>query len=202
VNVGYNDYTIASNTLWQFVTAIWNDSSNIARLYVNAREAASGYNDNHVIWTDPNDTVYIGGPGWSDTYFKGYIDDVRLYTRALSTGEIDSLYHEGGYVGVEGHPAPTAPKQAVWLLPARPNPSRTKAEINYQLPKAGPVAIELYNVAGARVVTLVRGLKSTGHHTITWDLKDGAGHRVANGVYILRLTSGALSNSIKITVIR
>ena len=104
--------------------------------------------------------------------------------------------------GVAGQPDISALPQTIVLSPARPNPSRDKAEINYQLPKAGPVAIELYNVAGARVATLAEGLKSAGPNTINWDLKDDAGRRVANGVYIMRLTAGPLSTSIKITVIR
>jgi hypothetical protein len=52
------------------------------------------------------------------------------------------------------------------------------------------------------VATLVDGPKSSGHHTFSLDLKDDAGRRVANGVYILRLTAGASSASTKITVIR
>lgn len=104
--------------------------------------------------------------------------------------------------GIEGQPDAPGLPQTVRLSPVRPNPSRIKSEINYQLPKAGPVAIELYNITGARVATLVNGLKSAGYHTITWDLRDSQGCRVANGVYFLRLTSGALSTGTKITVIR
>ncbi|MDO9390972.1 MAG: LamG-like jellyroll fold domain-containing protein [bacterium] len=104
--------------------------------------------------------------------------------------------------GVEGQKDAAILPQNIRLSPARPNPTRIKAEINYQLPKAGPVAIELYNVAGARVATLVNGLKSAGNHTIIWDLRDSQGHGVANGVYFIRLAWGALSTGTKITVIR
>jgi hypothetical protein len=30
-------------------------------------------------------------------YYKGILDDVRLYNRALNATEIQSLYHEGGW---------------------------------------------------------------------------------------------------------
>jgi len=103
---------------------------------------------------------------------------------------------------VAGQPDMTGLPQTISLSPARPNPARIRAEIGYQLPNSGPVTIELYNVAGARVATLVNGPKGAGHHTITWDLRDDAGRRVANGVYMIRLTAGALTATGKITVIR
>lgn len=105
-------------------------------------------------------------------------------------------------MGAGGQPEIPVLPQTLMLSPARPNPSLVKAEISYQLPKAGPVAIALYNVAGARVATLAEGLKSAGHHTVTWDLKDDAGLRVANGIYMIRLSSGGRTAAGKITVIR
>lgn len=104
--------------------------------------------------------------------------------------------------GVGGQPESPVSPQTLMLSPSRPNPSRINAEISYQLPKAGPVVIALYNVAGAKVATLADGLKSAGHHKITWDLKDDAGRRVANGIYMIRLSSGGRSATGKIAVIR
>lgn len=104
--------------------------------------------------------------------------------------------------GVGGQPESPVSTQTLMLSPSRPNPSRINAEISYQLPKAGPVVIALYNVAGAKVATLADGLKSAGHHKITWDLKDDAGRRVANGIYMISLFSGGRSATGKIAVIR
>jgi len=91
---------------------------------------------------------------------------------------------------------------SIKLLLAWPNPSRDKSEINYQLPAAGQVAIKIYNVVGARVATLVDSFQSAGYHAASWNLRDGMGYRVANGVYMIRLTLGGLSVNSKITVIR
>ena len=38
-----------------------------------------------------------GGPNYNTSYFEGKIDDIRIYNRSLSTQEILSLYHEGGW---------------------------------------------------------------------------------------------------------
>ena len=54
------------------------------------------------IWTPQSDYlafgVYFlnGSPNATNTY-KGKLDDVRIYNRALSTDEINALYHEGGW---------------------------------------------------------------------------------------------------------
>jgi len=42
--------------------------------------------------------LHIGHHGAWNRYFNGIIDDVRIYNRALSLLEIDTLYHEGNYI--------------------------------------------------------------------------------------------------------
>jgi len=32
-------------------------------------------------------------------YYQGFLDDIRIYNRALSDIEIQALYHEGGWTG-------------------------------------------------------------------------------------------------------
>ncbi|MHC1703733.1 MAG: FISUMP domain-containing protein [Tenuifilaceae bacterium] len=50
------------------------------------------------VGVDPNGVApYIDG---NMGYFDGYLDDIRIYNRALSSTEIDALYHEGGYYPV------------------------------------------------------------------------------------------------------
>lgn len=53
---------------------------------------------------------YIAKSNWAvDGYFKGMIDDIRIYDRVLSDAEIESLYHENGFY----HPLKT-PKIKAW----------------------------------------------------------------------------------------
>ena len=67
--------------------------------------------------------------------------------------------------------------------------------IPYQLTTAGRVRLEVFNVLGQRVATLVDGERSAGFHTAAWDATDGSGQAVGAGVYIYRLGSdhGALT---------
>ena len=56
---------------------------------------------------------------------------------------------------------------------------------------AEDVAIEVYDLRGARVRTLTRGRLEAGRHSATWDGRDEAGHRAPAGVYLVRMSAGA-----------
>ena len=71
-----------------------------------------------------------------------------------------------------------------------PNPFNPSTIIPYQLPVAGHVRLEVFNVLGQRLATLVDAERSAGVHTAQWDATDAAGRAVGAGVYIYRLSSG------------
>ena len=74
-----------------------------------------------------------------------------------------------------------------------PNPFNPSTIIPYQLPAAGHVRLEVFNLLGQRLVTLVDAERSAGVHTAQWDATDSAGRAVGAGVYIYRLSSGGVS---------
>ena len=71
-----------------------------------------------------------------------------------------------------------------------PNPFNPSTMIPYQLPTAMYVRLEVFNILGQRVATLVDGEQPAGFHTASWDATDAAGEAVGAGVYLYRL-SGA-----------
>ena len=71
-----------------------------------------------------------------------------------------------------------------------PNPFNPGTVIPYKLASEGYVRLEVFNLLGQRVATLVDGVQAAGAHTVVWDARDGSGHGVAAGVYIYRLTAG------------
>ena len=68
-----------------------------------------------------------------------------------------------------------------------PNPFNPSTVIPYQLPTAAHVRLEVFNVLGQHLATLVDGERPAGIHTAMWDATDAAGQAVAAGVYIYRL---------------
>ena len=71
-----------------------------------------------------------------------------------------------------------------------PNPFNPSTVIPYQLPTAASVRLEVFNVLGQRVATLVDGEQAAGAHTAVWTATDEAGQAVSAGVYIYRLAVG------------
>ena len=70
-----------------------------------------------------------------------------------------------------------------------PNPFNPGTVIPYKLAMDGYVRLEVFNLLGQRVATLVDGVQSAGGHAVRWDARDGSGHGVAAGVYVYRLTA-------------
>ena len=70
-----------------------------------------------------------------------------------------------------------------------PNPFNSSTVINFDVPQAADVAMEVYNLAGQKVAILVDGVRQAGSYQIQWDGKDDAGHDLASGVYMYRVRS-------------
>ena len=83
-------------------------------------------------------------------------------------------------------PAEAAPAAASLRFRAA-NPTSGQVAIEFGLPTAGPARLEVYDVRGARVVTLTKNETTAGWHTVGWDGRDAGGNKVASGVYFLRL---------------
>jgi hypothetical protein len=123
------------------------------------------------------ETIQIRFRFASDGYetFEGwYIDDIDLTFEGGSTSGVD----EGAL------PSVFALRQNV------PNPFNPVTVIEYQLPQAGHVRLDVYNVAGKLVTTLVDEAQQPGRKAVTWNGTDANGRKVASGVYLYRIEAG------------
>lgn len=71
-----------------------------------------------------------------------------------------------------------------------PNPFNPSTTIEYSLPRKGTVVIEVFNIRGQTVRTLVDRDMPAGSHTVVWDGKNQAKQSVATGVYFYRMRIG------------
>ena len=75
------------------------------------------------------------------------------------------------------------------LYHAYPNPFNPTTTIEYEVPFSMDVILNVYDISGKLVKTLVNDIKNTGKHSIVWDGTNQYGNSVANGMYIYKLIS-------------
>ena len=75
------------------------------------------------------------------------------------------------------------------LLRTLPNPSSTETAIEYTIEREGDTRLEVYNVQGQLIRTLVEAHDVPGRYMVSWDGTDNDGSRVASGTYFCRLWS-------------
>lgn len=126
------------------------------------------------------------------------------------TVESVNYYGYGGWgasawatqTGVET-PAPEGIPLAYGLSLKGPNPTGFRGVLlSYDLPRAGPASVKIYNLLGERIRTLADGHHQAARHQVRWDGRDERGRTVAAGLYICRMASGEYSSAIKINLVR
>ncbi len=90
------------------------------------------------------------------------------------------------------------------LLQNHPNPFIQSTVISYQVLdiKACPyVSLQIYDLMGRLVKTLVNENKKAGCYTVNWDGKDKSGKKVVPGIYFYRMEVGDFKTTRKLTII-
>ncbi len=83
-----------------------------------------------------------------------------------------------------------------------PNPFNPTTRIAYAIPREGRVTMEVFNVGGRRVRTLIDGTQKAGRYETAWDGTDLKGKPVSSGVYFYKLTSGEFSETKKMLLVK
>ncbi|MBI5805238.1 T9SS type A sorting domain-containing protein [candidate division TA06 bacterium] len=86
-----------------------------------------------------------------------------------------------------------------------PNPFYSKTEFSYYLPSSqsvNSVLLNIYNVLGQKVKTIIDGNKLHGKHIVVWDRLTDKGELAGNGIYICRLQIGENSYTKKIVILK
>jgi hypothetical protein len=79
------------------------------------------------------------------------------------------------------------------LLEVFPNPTKGNITIHYKSFADFPISLNLYDLQGSLVKTLVNQKKSSteAENTITWDFANDKGIHLANGIYLLQMTANS-----------
>lgn len=140
-----------------------------------------------------------------------------IYTYLVRTGDMETndIIHEDGFPfektgtdGSEGLPenmegwetfgwelenlATVAIPNVYFMAPPYPNPFNPTAQIQFGLPENSHVRIDVYNILGSRVTTLVDKDISAGFHNIVWHAPN-----VASGLYLIQMKAGGFVHTSK-----
>jgi hypothetical protein len=83
-----------------------------------------------------------------------------------------------------------------------PNPFNPTTSIEFAIPEASQVSLEIYNLLGQRVRTLVHGYVPAGYLSTQWDGLDQNGNELSSGTYIYRLETVEASFSKKMVLMK
>lgn len=129
--------------------------------------------------------------------------DVRAYNGLLTI--TNNSHNEPSAVviirgeGVQSSPAGNAPEisHSFALSEAYPNPFNPATHLQFSVPVAGQVSLDVFDTAGRRVATLVNGYRAAGVHRAEFDASG-----LASGLYFARLTQGGYHAARKLVLLK
>ncbi|NQV17753.1 MAG: T9SS type A sorting domain-containing protein [Armatimonadetes bacterium] len=135
--------------------------------------------------------------------FDGVIDDIRLYNRALSDSEIDSLFTLGEWphVAIDANYHQASPS-TYKVFQNYPNPFNPTTQIRYKLPEREFVNVTVYDLLGHLVVTLVNKVEEPGYRSVNWNATDSNGREVSAGMYLYVIQAGEYVQTKKMVLLK
>jgi len=168
--------TVSFNSYYMVVSTIKNDT---VKVYVNGIFKGSGTLTGPIMLDTKPLEIGRDVPGATE-YFHGKIDEIRIYNRAITEREIDSLYD--GEVSVP-YEDKLSISMSFSLEQNYPNPFNPSTTISWQSPVGCHQTIKLFDVLGREIETIVDGYYETGIHSTLYI----ANSLLPSGVYFYRL---------------
>ncbi len=127
-----------------------------------------------------------------------------LYTNHTVAGDKQPSWHfvaQDSFKGIISTPGDvreeaSGPRPAIIVRNA-PNPFNPATSVMISLEKAGRVSVDVFDIAGRKVTTLLNGPLKAGNHTLVWNAA-----RYAAGVYFCTVSSGVQSRTVKMTLVK
>ena len=180
---------------WIHYVAVYNYTSDSIFLYKNGvLRDADNFSDYSIIPGNGTAPLRIGTRDLN-SYYKGVIDDIRIYSRVLNDTEINSLYHENGW----DEPLGILSQEKSTTFKIFPNPFNPVTTIRFDIPAETqhPISLQVYDISGRMVKTLVNKKLKPGQHEIQWNASQHS-----SGVYFLRMETALFSKKQKMILLK
>lgn len=166
--------------------------------YPNAQPAATRYATKYVSFgTDSARAVFMG---FSFNSIEEGGERLQLMKAITQTYFKENPCYAA--TAVQEEPASDAPPVRTQLFQNAPNPFNPQTTIRFSVAHKGAVRIDIFDVAGRHVRTLVQKSYEPGVYTAGWDGVDDDGRPLASGAYFYRLSAEGGSDSKKLILLR
>ena len=190
------------------IDAIWNDTRGSADSTISALYYATS-TDGGTTWS-PNEQV---SPTWNSTVGWPNQSKIGDYYHMISDGGGADLAwaatFSGGqdvyYVRIQNQETAVAEDRSARfrLYPSQPNPFATSTRIPFEMPPGGGQArLDVFDLGGRHVATLMDGRVAGGPQAARWDGRDGAGRAMRSGVYLCRLEADGFRETRRLMLLR
>ncbi|MEW6412118.1 MAG: C1 family peptidase [Candidatus Zixiibacteriota bacterium] len=143
-----------------------------------------GYTENGLTYMSPTGT---NGSWWE--MGAGYGVDVAI--RARTSGTMDVYDSEPDQLPTQFR-----------LGKNYPNPFNPSTIIEYSLTSRATVKLDVYNVLGQKIKTLVDATMPAGNHSVVWNGTDDSGNPVASGMYLYQIQAGVQTETRKMLLLK
>ena len=109
--------------------------------------------------------------------------------------------YKGDVIGVEASDNPTMPS-SFELSQNYPNPFNPSTTISYHLGENADVRIDIYNINGQLINTLVNKKQAAGNHVVVWNGTNKNGNLVSSGIYFYSMTANSYKSVKKMTLMK
>ncbi len=88
------------------------------------------------------------------------------------------------------------------LYDNHPNPFNASTRIDFELAKSDHVSLDVFNITGQHIITLVNSQLEQGRHSYVWNGKDAQNHTMSTGIYFYVITSSTTQHSKKMLLLK
>jgi len=128
--------------------------------------------------------------------YKYYVTAKYLNTEGEPTNIVEFYFP---YVSNDENETPALVTK---LAQNYPNPFNPTTTISFDLAKAGKVKLNVYNIKGQLVRSLVNDALNAGSHRVIWNGTDSRNRRVASGIYYYRLETKGYTKTNKMVLMK
>ncbi|HJL75460.1 MAG TPA: T9SS type A sorting domain-containing protein [Candidatus Marinimicrobia bacterium] len=133
------------------------------------------------------------------------VDGTTLYVADFSTNVVQVWYNSdpvGLSIDDDSESSTPIIAQGYALYQAYPNPFNPQTKITYEIGSSGYAKVEIFNLKGELINTLVNGWHFHGAHEVVWNGRDNSDMQVPSGTYIYRLISSDIAFSKRVTLLK